>query len=90
MRLEGGWGAWCANRRAAGTKLLSRARNRLARLKRDHLSSAETLSLPITLLLMLLAFEALIAWKRDQMRRTRVTDIFRYAWVDDIVRGVYR
>ena len=85
VRLEGGWDAWCANRRAAGTKLLSRARNRLARLTRDHPGavSIEPFSTDP------FAFEALIAWKRDQMRRTRVTDIFRYAWVDDIVRGAF-
>jgi hypothetical protein len=35
------------------------------------------------------AFETLLRWKRAQMKRTGVTDIFEHAWIDSVVRDCF-
>jgi CelD/BcsL family acetyltransferase involved in cellulose biosynthesis len=79
-----GWDAWCAERHAAGSKVVARARKRLARLTRDSESVVfEPFSTDAA------AFETLLTWKREQMQRTGVTDIFQHAWIDGLVRASF-
>lgn len=80
-----GWTRWCEARQAAGSKTVARTRKKLNKFTRDvdgqvtfDAFSTDTA-----------AFETLIAWKRDQMRRTGVADIFQHAWIDAIVRGAF-
>lgn len=76
-----GWEAWCAERQTAGSKVVARARKRLAKLKREAGGvTFESFSTDAA------AFEILLAWKRDQMQRTGVTNIFQHAWIDGLVR----
>ena len=35
------------------------------------------------------AFDTLLAWKREQMHRTGVKDIFDHAWIVGVVRGAF-
>ncbi|MBK8839614.1 MAG: GNAT family N-acetyltransferase [Hyphomonadaceae bacterium] len=85
-RFANGWDGWSADRRAAGSKIVSRARKRLSKLARDHASGAvsfEPFSTDQA------AFETLLTWKREQMRRTGVTDIFEHGWIDGVVREAF-
>lgn len=86
VRFADGWDGWCAERQAAGSKVVSRARKRLSKLTRDHDKGAvvfEPFSTDVS------AFDTLIAWKREQMNRTGVTDIFEHAWIDAVVRDAF-
>jgi CelD/BcsL family acetyltransferase involved in cellulose biosynthesis len=86
VRFPEGWDAWCAERQAAGSKVVSRARKRLSKLTRDHERGAvafEAFSADQA------AFDTLINWKREQMNRTGVTDIFEHAWIDGLVRDSF-
>lgn len=86
VRFPEGWDAWCAERQAAGSKVVSRARKRLSKLTRDHDKGAvvfEPFSTDTA------AFETLIGWKREQMQRTGVTDIFEHSWIDGLVRETF-
>lgn len=82
VRFAKGWDGWCADRQAAGSKVVSRTRKRMSKLVADHEGavSFEPFSRDQT------AFETLLGWKREQMRRTGVTDIFRHDWIDSVVR----
>ncbi len=86
VRFPEGWDAWCAERQAAGSKVVSLARKRLSKLTRDHEIGAVALDAFST---DQAAFEALIGWKREQMHRTGVTDIFEHAWIDGLVRDTF-
>jgi len=86
VRFADGWDGWCTDRQAAGSKIVSRVRKRLAKLTRDHDKGAVTFDAFST---DRAAFETLLSWKRDQMRRTGVTDIFDHAWIDGVVRGSF-
>lgn len=82
-RFERGWEGWCADRLAAGSKIVPRTQKRLSKLIADHPTGAvsfEPFSCDQA------AFETLLVWKREQMRRTRVADIFRHGWIDGVVR----
>lgn len=85
VRFDDGWQAWCDQRAATGSKTIARTRKKLAKLTRDHGGDVglEAFSTDRA------AFETLLAWKRAQMRRTGVTDIFEHAWVDRIVRDSF-
>jgi CelD/BcsL family acetyltransferase involved in cellulose biosynthesis len=86
VRFTDGWDGWCAERQAAGSKIANRARKRLSKLIRDHDKGAvalEPFSTDVA------AFETLIGWKRAQMNRTGVTDIFAHAWIDRVVRDAF-
>ncbi|MDP3492060.1 MAG: GNAT family N-acetyltransferase [Hyphomonadaceae bacterium] len=86
VRFADGWDGWCAERQAAGSKVVARGRKRMSRLVRDHRMGAVTFE-PFST--DPAAFEKMLAWKRDQMRRTGVTDIFEHAWIDGVVRGSF-
>lgn len=90
VRFAGGWQDWCDQRAAAGSKTVARARKKLAKLTRDHGGgdhggdvAIEAFSTDAQ------AFETLLRWKRAQMKRTGVTDIFEHGWIDAVVRGSF-
>lgn len=85
VRFADGWQGWCEARQAAGSKTIARTRKKLSKLTRDLGGdvSFEAFSRDQQ------AFETLIRWKREQMRRTGVTDLFEHAWIDGIVRGAF-
>jgi CelD/BcsL family acetyltransferase involved in cellulose biosynthesis len=85
VRFAGGWQDWCDQRVAAGSKTVARTRKRLAKLTRDHDGDVaiEAFSTDAQ------AFETLLSWKRAQMKRTGVTDIFEHAWIDRVVRDSF-
>ena len=86
VRFANGWDGWCAERKASGSGIVARARKRMSKLMRDHESGAvsfEPFSTDQT------AFETLLTWKREQMRRTGVTDIFEHGWIDSVVRDSF-
>ncbi len=85
VRFAEGWQGWCEARQAAGSKTIARTRKKLSKLTRDLGGdvSFEAFSRDSE------AFETLIRWKREQMRRTGVTDLFEHAWIDGIIRGAF-
>lgn len=84
VRFAGGWDAWCAEKQTAGSKVVSRLRKKFSKLKREH---ADVVFEPFST--DKAAFDTLIAWKREQMRRTGVTDIFEHDWIDVLVRSTF-
>ncbi len=84
VRFAYGYEAWCAERLAA-TKTIARTRKKLAKMTRD-LGGDVTFDAFST---DRHAFATLMTWKRDQMRRTGVRDIFEHQWIDDIVHGAF-
>lgn len=86
VRFADGWDGWCAERQAAGSKIAARARKRMSKLVRENDQGAVTFE-PFST--DQAAFETLLSWKRDQMRRTGVTDIFEHVWIDRVVRGAF-
>lgn len=84
VRFADGWESWCAEKHAAGSKTVPRLHKKLLKLKRDHADVAfDPFSTDKAM------FETLIAWKREQMRRTGVTDIFEHGWIDALVRSTF-
>ncbi len=84
VRFKDGWEAWSAEKQAAGSKTVSRLRKKFSKLKRDHDDvTFEPFSTDKV------AFDTLIGWKREQMRRTGVTDIFEHDWIDALVRSTF-
>lgn len=85
VRFADGWQAWCDQRAAAGSKTISRTRKKLSKLTRDNGGdvAVESFSTDPE------AFETLLRWKRAQMKRTGVTDIFEHAWIDSVVRDCF-
>jgi CelD/BcsL family acetyltransferase involved in cellulose biosynthesis len=85
VRFDNGFNGWSEQRAAAGSKTVSRARKKLAKLTRDHDGDVgvEAFSTDAG------AFETLLRWKREQMRRTGVKDIFRRAWINGVVRDCF-
>lgn len=85
VRFADGWQGWCDARQAAGSRTIVRTRKKLSKLTRDLGGdvSFEAFSRDPE------AFETLIRWKREQMRRTGVTDLFEHDWIDGIVRGAF-
>lgn len=83
VRFADGWDGWCAERQAAGSKIVARARKKMSKLTRDHDKGAVTFE-PFST--DAAAFETLLRWKREQMRRTGVTDIFEHEWINRVVR----
>lgn len=83
VRLDQGFDAWAGQRAATGSKTIARTRKKLAKLTRDLGGEVtfEAFSSDAT------AFETLLTWKRDQMRRTGVRDIFAHGWIGGVVRG---
>ena len=78
-----GWDAYCAERKSAGSKVISRARKKWNKLVREcgevtvEKFSSEDAS-----------FDQLIAWKREQYARTGVADVFARDWIDQLVRSI--
>lgn len=85
VRFAHGWQGWYDQRAAAGSKSVSRIRKKLSKLTRDH--DGDVAIQPFSTDQR--AFETLLHWKRDQMHRTGVTDIFEHAWVDHVVRDSF-
>jgi hypothetical protein len=85
VRFPEGYDAWCAQRLAAGTKTIAKTRKKLGNMTRDLGGevSFEAFSTDAA------AFDTLLAWKREQMHRTGVRDIFDHAWIDGVVRGAF-
>jgi CelD/BcsL family acetyltransferase involved in cellulose biosynthesis len=85
VRFANGYDAWCAEKLAAGSKTIPKTRKKLAKMTRDLGGEVtfEAFSRDAG------AFETLIAWKREQMKRTGVTDLFAHAWIDGVVRGAF-
>lgn len=85
VRLAGGWQHWCDQRAASGSKTIARTRKKFSRLTRDHDGDVaiEAFSTDTG------AFETLLRWKRQQMQRTGVTDIFEHDWIDRVVRDTF-
>lgn len=84
-RFPDGFDAYCAERQAAGSKVVSRARKKFTKLKRDHDGQAEIEAFSTDVS----AFDHLIMWKREQMWRTGVTDIFEHGWINQLVRDTF-
>ncbi|HEV7691751.1 MAG TPA: GNAT family N-acetyltransferase [Hyphomonadaceae bacterium] len=83
-RFPEGWDGWCAERQAAGSKVVSRARKRLSKLSREAEGvEIEPFSTDAH------AYDALVFRKREQMLRTGVTDIFEHAWINTLVRDTF-
>jgi CelD/BcsL family acetyltransferase involved in cellulose biosynthesis len=81
-----GWDAWVAARQAAGSKTVSRARKRLSKLTRESENAKveiEAFSTDGH------AYDELLHWKREQMWRTGVTDIFERPWISELVRDTF-
>ena len=85
VRFADGYEAWCAERLAAGAKTIVKTRKKLAKMTRD-LDGEITFDAFST---DKDAFETLMTWKREQMKRTGVRDIFEHAWIDGVVRGTF-
>jgi CelD/BcsL family acetyltransferase involved in cellulose biosynthesis len=85
-RFPDGWNGWVAERQAAGSKVVSRARKRLSKLMRDHDKGAVSIE-PFSTDAH--AFDELVLWKREQMWRTGVTDIFERPWINNLVRDTF-
>lgn len=85
VRFADGWQGWCDQRAAAGSKTVARARKKLSKLTRDNGGDVaiEAFSQDTD------AFESLLRWKRQQMQRTGVTDIFQHDWIDRVVRDSF-
>lgn len=85
VRFENGFQHWCDQRAATGSKTIARTRKNLAKLTRDQDGDVrvEAFSTDVG------AFETLLRWKREQMRRTGVKDIFRRVWVNRVVRDCF-
>lgn len=85
VRIPEGYEAWCAQRLAAGYRTIAKTRKKLGKMTRDLGGevSFEAFSTDAA------AFDTLLAWKREQMRRTGVRDIFDNAWIDAVVRGTF-
>jgi CelD/BcsL family acetyltransferase involved in cellulose biosynthesis len=85
VRFEHGFDAWAAERQAAGSKTVARARKKFSKLKRDMAGDVriEAFSTDAA------AFDQLVAWKREQMQTTGVTDIFAHAWIAGLVRDIF-
>lgn len=85
VRFAEGWQGWCDARLATGSRTVTRTRKKLAKMTRDLGGdvSFEAFSRDQA------AFDTLIRWKREQMLRTGVTDLFEHAWIDAIVRGAF-
>lgn len=84
-RFPDGWDAWCAERQAAGSKVVARSRKKLSKFRRDMTCAIEIEPFSRDAA----AFDQLIAWKREQMARTGVTDIFQHAWIAGLVRDAF-
>lgn len=84
-RFPCGWDAYCKERHEAGSKVVSRGRKKLSKLKREHEEDVEIEAFSQDQF----AFDSLILWKREQMLRTGVTDIFEHAWINQLVRDIF-
>lgn len=84
-RFPGGFDAYCAERQAAGSKVIARARKKFTKLKRDNENQVEIEPFSRDVA----AFDHLIMWKREQMWRTGVTDIFEHGWINNLVRDIF-
>jgi CelD/BcsL family acetyltransferase involved in cellulose biosynthesis len=85
-RFASGWDAWCEERQTSGSKVVTRARKCLSKLIRDHDKGAVAIE-PFSTDNH--AFDELILWKREQMWRTGVTDIFERGWINMLIRDTF-
>jgi CelD/BcsL family acetyltransferase involved in cellulose biosynthesis len=85
VRMPDGWEGYCAERQASGSKVVARARKKLSKFSRDFEGQVtiDAFSRDVA------AFDQLIAWKRAQMARTGVSDIFEHAWIAGLVRDTF-
>ncbi len=80
-----GWDAYVEDRRQAGTRIIQRAQKNLRRLVRDYPGGVTVEPFSTDRL----AFDLLVSWKREQMWRTGVHDIFQHGWINDLVRDTF-
>lgn len=85
-RFPQGWAGWAEERQEAGSKVAARARKRLSKLMRDH-DKGDVVFEPFSTDNH--AFDELILWKREQMWRTGVADIFERGWINNLVRDTF-
>lgn len=85
VRFADGFDAWTAQRLATGSKTIAKTRKKFNKMSRDLGGEVtfEAFSHDAA------AFETLLAWKREQMKRTGVRDLFEHAWIDGIVRDSF-
>ena len=85
VRFPEGYEAWYAQRLAAGIKTIARTRKKLGKMTRDLGGEVafEAFATDAS------AFDTLLRWKREQMHRTGVKDIFDHAWIEGVVRGAF-
>ncbi|MDZ4760896.1 MAG: GNAT family N-acetyltransferase [Alphaproteobacteria bacterium] len=85
IRFEDGWDAYCDERQRTGSKIIARTRKKLSRLSRDYPGAVafEPFSKDGG------ALDQLLTWKRQQMLRTGVKDIFEHAWVGSVIRDTF-
>ncbi|MEZ5939305.1 MAG: GNAT family N-acetyltransferase [Hyphomonadaceae bacterium] len=81
-RFADGWQAWRAERKSAGTRIVSRTEKNIRRLTRDRGGQVtlEAFSTDAA------AFEQMITWKRAQYAKSGVWDIFERDWIDGLIR----
>jgi CelD/BcsL family acetyltransferase involved in cellulose biosynthesis len=85
-RFPDGFDAWAEAREAAGFKAALRARKQLMKLMRDHDKGAVTIE-PFSTDIH--AFDEMILWKREQLWRQGLPDIFERAWINTLVRDTF-
>jgi len=85
VRFEKGFQHWCDQRAAKGSKTIARTRKKLSKLAREHDGDVAVEAFSTDSV----AFETLLRWKREQMRRTGVKDVFQRAWIHGVVRECF-
>jgi len=85
MELSNGYEAFCDERRAAGTRVISQAMRKRRKLEREkgtlrfewHTDEKAVL-------------HALVDWKRKQLDQHNYSDLYRLDWVRDLIDSVWR
>ncbi|MDP3661137.1 GNAT family N-acetyltransferase [Phenylobacterium sp.] len=82
--MAGGWGAYEAERRAAGVGLIKDIEKKRRKVTKD-------LATPVFNAFSRSSgdFERMIGWKRDQLRATHQTDIFETPWTQRLLRELF-
>lgn len=82
--LGAGYDAYAEARRAAGSDILKDTAKKRRKLEKDRGTVVFTAESPSAE-----DFETLIAWKRQQYRATRQTDIFDAGWPHELLRSLF-
>src|SRR6185369_2947191 len=82
--LKGGFAAYLASRKAAGAGALAEMLRKSRKLQREHQMRFEWHSIDQAVMAQLLA------WKSDQYRRSGLTDLFAYSWINSLVKNIWQ